>query len=56
MAVRRPTAINPDSFPRGRGPRSSCPALNEEVLLADNKWISAKKFKNRRRSSNSFGF
>jgi len=45
MAVRRPTAINPDSFPRGRGPRSSCPALNEEVLLADNKWIPAQDLK-----------
>ena len=63
MAVRRPTAINPNNFPRGstRGPRgitmpdgtviplprprSSCPALNEEVLLADNKWIPAKDLK-----------
>ena len=46
MAARRPTAINPDSFPRGRGPYgSSCPALNEEVLLADNKWIPSKDLK-----------
>ena len=47
MAVRRPTAINPDNFPRGRGPYggSSCPALNEEVLLADNKWIPSKDLK-----------
>jgi len=30
----------------GKGPYGgSCPALNEEVLLADNKWISAKDLK-----------
>ena len=46
MAVRRPTAINTNNFPRGRDPMgSSCPALNEEVLLADNKWIPAKDLK-----------
>ncbi len=48
MAVRRPTAINPDNFPR-RLPGSygdmDCPALNEEVLLADNKWIPAQDLK-----------
>lgn len=44
---RRPTAINPDNFPRGRGPYGgmNCPALNEEVLLADNKWIPAQDLK-----------
>jgi len=58
MAVRRPT-INPYNFPRsgpfgaigpkfptGSGPYGrDCPALNEEVLLADNKWIHAKDLK-----------
>ena len=37
--------VNSDNFPRGRVPRSSCPALNEEVLLADNKWIPAQDLK-----------
>ena len=40
--------INPDNFPRGL-PGSygdmDCPALNEEVLLADNKWIPAQDLK-----------
>jgi len=61
MAVRRPTAINPDNFPREMPKQitlpngtvlplrpdvyGGCPALNEEVLLADNKWIPAQDLK-----------
>ena len=61
MAVRRPTAINPDNFPREIPKQitlpngtvlplrpdvyGGCPALNEEVLLADNKWIPAQDLK-----------
>ena len=54
MAVRRPM-IDPNNFPRSGpfgaiGPKRptggmDCPALNEEVLLADNKWIPAKDLK-----------
>jgi len=56
-----PKSVNPDFFPRGGGPRTitlpdgtvipigggfaSCPALNEEVLLADKSWILAKDLK-----------
>jgi hypothetical protein len=47
MAIMTPQALQEmqNRFPRGRSPRSSCPALNEEVLLADNKWILAKDLK-----------
>ena len=55
MEVMPDPRINPNNFPRSGpfgaiGPKRpyggmDCPALNEEVLLADNKWIPAKDLK-----------
>jgi hypothetical protein len=48
MAIMTPQQLieMQNRFPRGRSPfGSSCPALNEEVLLADKSWILAKDLK-----------